>query len=719
MVSADDPEVREAAAVREELERRIAALDLVQPYRPRCHDPGQVLRLEATGVFPAVEAELEVEVLRRIGGGFAGQVYQVRLRAMRGRGGDEGIQGLRVGEVYAVKILIPPSGFSRAFRDALYGLAYQGAFSAQVNPDAIRAGALWQKLIRRGAALGLGREDCIVDVHATFFDEELRSFGEISEWVVGRTWRFEIDDALFARLRRDLDGELPEGAGSPEYLHKKRFMRDIVRHFHDMGAPELARQYEWWTLKSQPNALKRLDAGDGPGDGLTAIDFRAGLALLPFLPMSVADPWLIVRGLLRGRVVQFDRGDLDRLDEYLMAHEDHFADLRPAVAELVQRDDAYRASLPDVTHHHVHLLTRPELRRSVAEGFVTAWESKGLVDEEHAARLRASTPALLAFLLVGLLPVLGRPLRRVWGDERYREHVRRTLGSRDYFRRRFRARQLARLIDFHRDGRVDGARARRMADRPVSTWLVGTLLGWLPAGLYRLLTDWGHLKERVRHAVTYPIRLYVDAGVREEWLRDQVEDGRAEGMLDGEEADAILERIKEPYIQTYLKSVAVHACTLPVTQVVAALVALWYVLFRSTSWAEGMAVGTGIFVVFQGLPISPGSMVRGSYVVFLMIAKRDVRNYWIAAAVSMWHYIGYLAFPIQMVAKYPDLARFMAGNWATKMVRIIPVFGEKGALLEHWIFDGFFNLPLTLRRAVLRLVRRRRGGGGAGGERQA
>jgi hypothetical protein len=27
------------------------------------------------------------------------------------------------------------------------------------------------------------------------------------------------------------------------------------------------------------------------------------------------------------------------------------------------------------------------------------------------------------------------------------------------------------------------------------------------------------------------------------------------------------------------------------------------------------------------------------------------------------------------------------------MVHVIPVFGEKGALMEHWIFDTFFNRP--------------------------
>ena len=49
-----------------------------------------------------------------------------------------------------------------------------------------------------------------------------------------------------------------------------------------------------------------------------------------------------------------------------------------------------------------------------------------------------------------------------------------------------------------------------------------------------------------------------------------------------------------------------------------------------------------------------------------------------------------------MVGEFPGLARYMAGRWATKMVRIVPVFGEEGALLEHWVFDTFFNRPVSL-----------------------
>ena len=40
----------------------------------------------------------------------------------------------------------------------------------------------------------------------------------------------------------------------------------------------------------------------------------------------------------------------------------------------------------------------------------------------------------------------------------------------------------------------------------------------------------------------------------------------------------------------------------------------------------------------------------------------------------------------------------MAGRWAKSLVRVVPVFGESGGLLEHVVFDLFFNLPLSIKR---------------------
>jgi hypothetical protein len=159
--------------------------------------------------------------------------------------------------------------------------------------------------------------------------------------------------------------------------------------------------------------------------------------------------------------------------------------------------------------------------------------------------------------------------------------------------------------------------------------------------------------------------------------------------------------LNEPFIQKYLKSLAVHVCTVPITQVVSVTIALFYVLThpempRSQSWA----VGAGIIALFQVVPVSPGSLVRGLYVLYLVIRERNFKDYNIAVFLGFFKYIGYLAFPIQMAYRYPVLARFMAGHWATEAVHMVPVFGERGALLERWVFCLFYNWPLTIGRRV-------------------
>ncbi len=159
--------------------------------------------------------------------------------------------------------------------------------------------------------------------------------------------------------------------------------------------------------------------------------------------------------------------------------------------------------------------------------------------------------------------------------------------------------------------------------------------------------------------------------------------------------------IKDPFIQKYLKSLAVHVCTLPVTQVVSVLVAIIYVLMHpDMPRGKAYGIGLGIIALFQVLPLSPGSLVRGFYVVYLVVKERNFKDYNIAVFLGFFKYIGYLAFPIQMTYRYPALARFMAAHWATDAVHIVPVFGERGALLEHGVFTLFYNRPLTIRRRM-------------------
>jgi len=159
------------------------------------------------------------------------------------------------------------------FRNSLYWIGFQGPFQLQVNPAASRAGALWQKFIRRAAKIRFGNDKVVVDIFAMFIDKKLGSCGEISEWIDGRTWQLEVDDKLDV-LNKWHQGKKVDDAnlGSPEYRAKREFMRDFVKLLHDVGGFEFARQYEWSTCKSQPNCLKRYEADD-PSEGLVAVDF--------------------------------------------------------------------------------------------------------------------------------------------------------------------------------------------------------------------------------------------------------------------------------------------------------------------------------------------------------------------------------------------------------------------------------------------------------------
>ena len=684
------------------LEQEIAAAGPLRVYRPTRYDPGTVLEVEVTGVCPSHHAVAWMVVERFVGGGFAGQVYRVRLDRLDLSEGA--IDGLEPGRCYAVKILIPPSRFARFFRNTIYGIAYQGAFSAQINFAAARAGVLWQKLVRRGARVRFGSDNTVVDTHATFYDSTLGAFAEINEWVEGRIWRFETDDELFRRRRFKPRSQSIDVAtsSSREYLEKRFFMAQLVDLLHEMGAPELARQYEWWTMKSQPNVLRRTDSSDEHHNGLVAIDFRAGLALLPFLPMSPADFKLILRGLFRGHLVQFDRGDMAQLESFIAEHRAEFDDLLPALDELREMEPLYRDSLLDITHHRFRLLLDRSLRRSIGDGFVQGWLCRGVVDEEHATRLRRSRLAFASFRVAGALPVLGRGLRKLWGNTNLRKHVRQQLTSWRYSLRSARARQAEILVEWYRRGRVNERRAISLLDRPVAFWTQRFALGWLPGKLHRFLTDWAFARVAIKHAFTYPIRFYRDAEFRVQWLTDTVRTGTKEGMLTEQEQDRILATVGDPFIKKYLKCVAVHICTLPVTQVVSIAVAIYVMLRFGRTWEEALAYAAAVLVLFQVIPISPGSLVRGFYVVYLMIRERNWRDYKVAVMFSFWKYIGYLAFPIQMVARFPDLSRFMAGHRAAHMVHIVPVFGERGALLEHWVFDVLFNLPISLRRKLSR-----------------
>lgn len=676
-----------------ELENRFYETRLHRPMRITRYDQGSELTYDIVSVERENTAQVKLLIEKFVGGGFAGQVYKVKILDIEADDGP--IEGLKVGKVCAMKILIPPSNFSRIFRNALYWIGFQGPFQLQVNPAAVRAGAIWQKFIRRGAKIKFGSESTVVDIYATFVDDTLGSCGELREWVDGRTWRLEVDDRLDVlrdwRKGRPVDHQL---LGSPEYRAKRQFMTDFVKLLHDMGAYEFARQYEWSTCKSQPNCLKRQSTEHNPSAGLVAVDFRAGLALLPFLPMSPGDFKLIIKGIARRSLVQFDRGDASKLETFIKTHLGDDADMREMLEKLKEEERVYRNSVPDITHNHIRLLYSRNLWSTIFDSAIAGWKLRNFIDEEHEQKLRKSKILTLLFFIIGLIPFLGKILRRIWCRPDWRKHYAALLTSWEYLKKAFRAKITEKIIVWHRAGRISPERAIRLQEQPWR-FLCHLPLSILPAGLHRFFTDWEFFKDKLYHFPVRFVKLYFNAKLREKWLSDMIKEGKKKHILADQDADTILSQLHETYIQRYLLSLVVHFLTAPVTQIVSLIIA--WIYYRRTG--DELGAG-GILVFFQVIPVSPGSICRGLYTVGLAIYDRSFKDYNIAVFLSFIKYIGYFAFPIQMTYHYPALARFMAAHWATVVVHIVPVFGERGALLEHWVFCLFYNWPLTIRRKM-------------------
>jgi hypothetical protein len=460
-----------------------------------------------------------------------------------------------------------------------------------------------------------------------------------------------------------------------------------------MGGYEFARQYEWSTCKSQPNCLKRAGTEAEPSAGLAAVDFRAGLALLPFLPMSPGDFKLIWKGLKRGSLVQFDRGSFKKLEQFTQANADDFADMSEMLEELKTAEQIYRDSVPDITHNHIRLLCSGQLWATILDSAVTGWRVRNIIDDKWEEKLRRSRFLTLIFLTIGLVPFLGKLVRRIWTRTDWRKHYWSMLTKLGYLRRAIQGRIAEKVIVWHRAGRVNEKKALKIAESTPG-FLCHLPLLILPTGLHRFLSDWQYAKERIVYFTVRPVRLYFNAELREQWLGEMITEGRKKHILSDEDAGVILSQINEPFIQKYLKALAVHICTLPVTQIVSVLIAIAYVMAHpEMPRAQAWGIGIGIIALFQVVPISPGSLVRGLYVLFLVLRERNFKDYNIAVFLGFFKmfYNWPLTIRRRMRRRAELRAKVKARYWHVAFLAIF--IASAFALCDIFYFKGLGILP--------------------------
>jgi hypothetical protein len=629
------------------------------------------------------------------GGGFAGQV----VRAEPLRGIVWGRAGVDPHATVALKVLRPRSDLKTAFRDGLFRLCYQTPYPARLEENALRAGLIWQEILRQAVRVELGDQLSVARPLGYFWDAAIGSYVEVHQWADSRASIYEVDERLFLQDRTSQPGKNP-----PEMEQKRRAMERLVGLCQRIGAHGLARQYEWYTFVSQANVLTS-NSPPGKPAKFVVVDCRPGLAVPFFLPLSPAHTRIIVQGLRRGTLVHFDQCDLEQLDTWLAAHPDLANGLQPLVDQLRIDNKRYRHGLPDLWQRRLHFWMDRRSQAEVRLARVKAWQRAGLLSSAYAARLRASGVLFWAALFLDNIPLLGSWLLRWWSNATFRQHLRALLRSSSYRRQVIEVQRQVDLEDWQAAECIPWQRAKRLTASLPGYLFEKVTLGWLPSGLHRLLVDPGARKRLLQERLLLPLDLSFREQTRRAWLCAVIEGQHAKGLVGRQKADELCAQSGEPRLRSFLQDLG-FSLGLEIFSKLAYLGLGIYGLYSGDFWPLGLAL--------LG-PVPPSGVARCLYGLIQLclnfpgiLRRRDRRE--LAArslgiAVAPWRFVGNLFAPLEMLFYYRRLSLLLANHFVTQMVRGIPVFGGEGKLLEYWAFQVTFNFPLRLYRRFVGKIR--------------
>ncbi|MEJ2282558.1 MAG: hypothetical protein P8X85_03075 [Desulfobacterales bacterium] len=101
-------------AVHRELEKEFKQLELHRPLQLERYETDSQLTYDIITVEKSLKATIQLKIKKFVGGGFAGQVYQVEITDIESETGAT-IDNLGVGGIYAMKILFRRAVFLCCF----------------------------------------------------------------------------------------------------------------------------------------------------------------------------------------------------------------------------------------------------------------------------------------------------------------------------------------------------------------------------------------------------------------------------------------------------------------------------------------------------------------------------------------------------------------------------------------------------------------------------
>jgi hypothetical protein len=229
-----------------------------------------------------------------------------------------------------------------------------------------------------------------------------------------------------------------------------------------------------------------------------------------------------------------------------------------------------------------------------------------------------------------------------------------------------------------------------------------TFLSPLPPGWHRFLVDPAARRRFVERVFIQPVRLLASQSEREKWMQAILTAEFERGAAEPDKARDLLAQVREPRLQGFIRDLGL-SFGLDVFSRLVYLSLAWYGLSSGDFLPFGIAVLS---------PIPPSGPLRFIYVLaaLLLDLPRLLTRAWppghprgrlllarlAALLIAPLRWVGNLFPIVEISAVYPRLAFLLAEHFISRLAAAIPIFGGRGKLLEIWVFQVCFNLPLSL-----------------------
>lgn len=566
-------------------------------------------------------------------------------------------------EYLSVEKVFRPGWLTRT----IYRAAFQSPFAYQDNADAIRA-SFYRRRVAAAIIQVFHPEARVAMPLYVRWDAQSQAMVLASEFIRGRgVTPAPVDSKM---IRRRIASTYSKTAApqrtSAEIDQLVTLMTRLETLLVESGMTGSGWQVCKRAMVSTANLL-RTDTG------YVVVDLESGIP-------SVLVPSYILAGFRQRSLPLFDDLNPARLTSWIDEHRGEFeAVLSPAelcrfdrdVKRLIAHDENWKRAETAILRRPFRLLSRDFFDRYKSR-VLDSWSRRHVADTSTIEAMRDGDRFFTGTIfLLGLIPGrIGRFFQRYFANTQYRRDVTRWISDTPY-----RDQVLARYVSTKVDQWRNAERLATNAHVPAigaSFVLHLTLSKTTPALLHRWFIDPAYRRQRQTRMFLFCVSGRFQRELGRLYIRSRIRVWQQEQRLSEAEVQRLNAQLDHPSVDEYVRGFGMHVGLKLLMPLVLSL--------KVGGAAASVASGNPFYFLFM-LMLVP--MLRTAITLWRKIATaRPMADYRDAWLVGILPVVGSIAYPVQMHCKFPELSLFLLRDFASRLGRVIPIYGGKDSRTE-------------------------------------